>query len=118
MKWDQLSHAHPDLRALQQQKLQFLFQHLLPLSSALSPSDEKRGMAFSDIQTIEDLQRFPFTTKEDLAPTDEDPARPRQFILQPDEKLLRRYAPKSQLFALLGTKLMGRQSQRTTRVGV
>ena len=108
MKWDQLSHAHPeDSRALQQQKLQFLFQHLLPYHPHYRRVMEARGMAFSDIQTIEDLQRFPFTTKEDLAPTDEDPARPRQFILQPDEKLLRRYAPKSQLFALLGTKLMG-----------
>jgi phenylacetate-coenzyme A ligase PaaK-like adenylate-forming protein len=109
MKWNQLSHAHPeDLRALQNQKIQYLFQHLLPYHPYYRQMLEKHGIAFSDIQTIEDLQSLPFTTKEDLAPTDLDPKRPRQFILQPDERLIKRHAPKSQLAQLLGRKLLGK----------
>lgn len=72
------------------------------------------GLRFSDIQTTEDLVKIPFTLKEDIAPTDTEPGRPRDFILQPDEKLIRKVAPKRELIKIAAKKF----AQRDVRAGL
>ncbi|MEM6821002.1 MAG: AMP-binding protein [Verrucomicrobiota bacterium] len=42
----------------------------------------------SDIQTVEDLAKIPFTDKHDLANTEEAPQRTREFVIQPNPKQL------------------------------
>lgn len=44
---------------------------------------ETAGIDPGGIQGVEDLKNIPFTTKEDMLPTESDPYKARQFILQP-----------------------------------
>ncbi|MDP3964555.1 MAG: AMP-binding protein [bacterium] len=101
-----------ELRALQNSNLRKFVRHLLPYSPYYREMFHKEKIEFSDIQTLEDLQRIPFTSKNDIAPTEEDRARPRKFILQPDEELIKRHAPKSQLAKILWGKLTHQDVKR------
>ncbi len=47
------------------------------------------GIDPDSIRTLEDLQSIPFTRKRDLLPTDAQPKRSRDFVLIPDEAVLR-----------------------------
>ncbi|MBI3115068.1 MAG: AMP-binding protein [Candidatus Kerfeldbacteria bacterium] len=108
MNWQQLSHAsREEIEAIQNKKLRQFVAHVLPFSPFYRALFEKRGLSFNDIQTTDDLVKLPFISKEDIAPTVEDRARPRQFILQPDEHLIKQYARKSTLIKLLLGKLTG-----------
>ncbi len=87
-------------------------QHELPFSPFYRALFEKNHIQFADIKTLDDLQRVPFTSKVDLAPTEEDRAKPRQFILQPDEHLIKQFAPKGKLIRMLMQKLSGQDVKR------
>lgn len=89
-----------------------LARHQLPYHPYYRKVFEELGLAFGDIRTVEDLRKIPFSSKADIAPSDEDPARPRQFILQPDEALIRKHASRAQLARMLGMKLLGRDVRR------
>ena len=108
MDWPTLSHLTTDeLRALQNRALRRFFRHELPFSPYFRKLFEAHNLKFTDIRTVDDLQRVPFTSKAELAPTAEDPARSRAFILQPDEHLIKQHAPKSKLIGILLQKLAG-----------
>ncbi|MEM7011642.1 MAG: AMP-binding protein, partial [Verrucomicrobiota bacterium] len=47
------------------------------------------GIEAEDIRTLDDLSQIPFTSKRDLLPTDDHPKRARDFVLIPDEAVLR-----------------------------
>ena len=108
MDWQQISHLTDEQRRrLQNKKLRLFVKHQLPYSPYYRELFRRYDLSAADIQTTDDLVKLPFTSKEDLAPREDDRARPRQFILQPDEHLLKEYAPKSLLLTLLGKKLTG-----------
>ncbi len=105
MKWSQLSHLPKEqLREIQNKKLAYFMKHELPYSPFYRQLFIDHKLRFSKIRTTDDLQNVPFTSKEDLAPTVEEPAKPRGFILQPDEKLIRKVAPKEMLAKILWKK--------------
>lgn len=109
MNWNKIAQQSADeRRAMQNRKLKAFFQHQIRYSPYYRELLKKHDLSPADFCTTDDLVKLPFTTKEDLAPTAEDRARPRQFILQPDEALLKAYAPKSQLINLLLMKLTGK----------
>lgn len=109
MDWKTISHlSHEQQRALQHTKLRAFVRHQLFYSPYYRELFKKHDLSRNDIRTTDDLVKLPFTTKADLAPTEDDRARPRQFMLQPDEKLLKKYAPKSLLLSLLRDKVLGR----------
>lgn len=113
MQWHTLSHLSADeLKALQNKKLAHFVRHELPFSPFYRELFEKHRISFGEINTTDDLQRVPFTTKADIAPTKEEPARPRQFILQPDEHLIKQFAPKSKLLKIVWGKLTGQDVKR------
>jgi phenylacetate-coenzyme A ligase PaaK-like adenylate-forming protein len=109
MNWNQISHLSiAERSALQDQLVKSLFRHQLPYSPFYRQLFKEKNLSFSDFQTTADLAKLPFISKIDLAPTADDAGRPKRFILQPDEALLKQYAPKSLLLKMLSMKASGR----------
>jgi phenylacetate-CoA ligase len=106
MNWDRVSRLRTDeRRELQNRLLRRYVRHQLPFSPYYRALFEKSKIGFDDIKTVDDLKRIPFTSKADIAPTVQEPTKPRQFILQPDEKLIKQYASKRTLANILFGKL-------------
>jgi phenylacetate-coenzyme A ligase PaaK-like adenylate-forming protein len=106
MNWHHISHLSREERAaVQNAKLRHFFRHALPYSPYYRELFKKYDLSLADVRTTDDLVKLPFTTKEDLAPREDDRARPKQFILQPDEHLIKKFAPKSHLLKLLWKKI-------------
>ncbi|MBI3573145.1 MAG: AMP-binding protein, partial [Candidatus Kerfeldbacteria bacterium] len=96
--WKRVSEmSRASQRALQNKKLRWFFRHRLPFSPYYQGLFERHGLKFSDFDSTDDLQRIPLTSKVDLAPTEEDRGKPRQFILQPDEHSIKQYFAKDEL---------------------
>jgi len=113
MDWDTVAHlSREEIVSLQNRRLKHFFAHELPFSPYFRELFAKHNLKFTDIRTVDDLVKVPFMSKLELAPTVAEPARPRQFILQPDEKLLKKYAPKGKLIGLLVKKLAGQDVKR------
>lgn len=113
MQWKELSQLpYDEIKELQNKKLKLFVKHELPFSPFYRELFKKHNISFDEIQTTDDLQKIPFTSKADIAPTQDEPARPRQFILQPDEKLIKKYAAKSKLLKILWGKLTGQDVKR------
>lgn len=88
-RWQQLPEAR--VRRLQAGRLQhYLRSVVLPFSAHYGGLFRAHGLHADDFQTLEDLQRVPFTTKADLVSTPENPQRFKDFILVPDAKVLAR----------------------------
>lgn len=112
--WSKLTQmSRSDLAELQNKKLRWFFQHKLPYSPYYRALFERQGLHWSDFTSTDDLQKIPLSSKADVAPTEEDRARPRLFILQPDEHLLKKYATKKELLSLVGMKIR-RQDPKPT----
>lgn len=106
MHWPTVSHLdRTQLQAFQNRKLRQFVRHFLPYSPYYRGLFERAGLSFKDIQTTDDLQKIPLSSKADIAPTEDDRARPRQFILQPDEHLLKKFASAGTLAKLVWGKL-------------
>jgi phenylacetate-coenzyme A ligase PaaK-like adenylate-forming protein len=87
--WHRLDRAQT--RELQGQKLQrYLRDCVLPFSRHYREIFAKAGLTAADIRSLDDLALIPFTSKEDLLPTPENPRRSLEFVLQPDPEVLRR----------------------------
>lgn len=110
--WSTVSHlSREEQREMQNKKLRWFFRHKLPYSPYYREQFEKLGLKFSDIQTTDDLEKIPLISKADIAPTDEDRARPRKFILQPDEHLIKKYATKKELLSIVQKKLQKKDTK-------
>jgi phenylacetate-coenzyme A ligase PaaK-like adenylate-forming protein len=65
------------------------------------------------IRTLEDLRRIPFTTKQDLLPSEGEPERHKNFILQPTAESLRETLPMREKLRLLEERILhGKDSAR------
>lgn len=106
MHWQQLSHlSDQEISNLQHKRFRLFVRYQLRYSPYYRELFKQHDFTVSDFQSTEDLVKLPFTTKEDVAPQEDDRARPRQFILQPDEHLFKAFAPKPLLLKLLWGKL-------------
>ncbi len=65
----------------------------------------------TQLRSLDDLRRIPFTTKEDLLPTAERPDAARDFILTPTEETLRAHLPLSRKLQFLGQSALGRKDR-------
>jgi len=92
-----------ELRDIQAAKFRkYLATRVLPFSAFYRQRFAAAGVSASDIHSLEDLTKIPFTSKTDLLNTPDNPQRVRDFVLMPDEKVLRRQAG-----TLLGAVLHG-----------
>lgn len=89
-------------RALQGRQLhRFLRDCVLPFSTHYRRVFAEHGLTARDIRSVDDLRKIPFSSKQDLLPTPEQPKRSLDFALIPDAKVLAR-RPSTILRALLG----------------
>lgn len=63
------------------------------------------GLSWSDFKTTDDLQKLPLSSKADVAPMEDDRAKPRQFILQPDEHSIKKHFAKDELLKVVWGKI-------------
>ena len=76
---------------LQGRKLhRYLRDNVLPFSKHYQKIFAAAGLTADSIRTVADLQKIPFTSKEDLLPTADNPRRALEFVLQPDPAVLAR----------------------------
>lgn len=103
--WKRLNYLSPqELKELQNKKLRhFISRKLYPFSPHYRSLFNKHKIKPEYIRTQEDLRIVPFTIKDDLTPTDDNIQRYLDFILQPNEYLIKKYSGINRLlwFALL-----------------
>jgi phenylacetate-coenzyme A ligase PaaK-like adenylate-forming protein len=103
-RWERLPER--TIRRLQAQKLRhYLRDTVIPFSPHYRELFAQNGIVADDIRTLEDLGRIPFTSKEDLLNTPGNPQKAREFIITPDEQVLRR-----RVSTICNAVLHGRQS--------
>lgn len=68
----------------------YLSDVVVPFSPFYRKLFADAGIDPGQIRSPDDLRRLPFTTKQDLLATAEEPEKPRQFVIQPDAAVLRR----------------------------
>lgn len=109
--WD--TRSPDEYRAIQAQRLRrFLREQVLPFSPYYRRVvGEAHG--FDLVHGLDDLTQLPFTTKELIAPTKEDPQRSREFVLQPTQELIRSHWPLSRKLALGWSRLT--RGEKATR---
>jgi len=79
------------LRDLQAAKFRrYLATRVLPFSAFYRRRFTEAGLTAADIRSLDDLAKVPFTSKTDLLNTPDEPQRIRDFVLIPDERVLRR----------------------------
>ncbi len=104
--WNKLSRASAsELREIQNRKLRWFFQHRLPFSPFYREFFKTHDLSWSDFKTTDDLQKLPLISKTDIAPSEEDRARPRKFILQPDEHSIKKFFAKDELAKVVWKKV-------------
>lgn len=87
--WDRLD--RDTTAGLQGRKLhRYLRDCVLPFSAHYQRVFREHGLTAADFQSPEDLGKLPFTSKEDLLPTPDDPRHSLEFALVPDPKILAR----------------------------
>jgi phenylacetate-CoA ligase len=87
--WDRLD--RDTTAGLQGRKLhRYLRDCVLPFSAHYRRVFREQGLTAAAFRTTADLARLPFTFKEDLLPTPDNPRRSLEFALVPDAKILAR----------------------------
>lgn len=92
-------------RAAQDALLQrYVREYLYPFSPYYRALFDDNGIRPDQIKTVDDLRRVPLSSKQDLLPTDDDPQRFKQFILQPDPASIKKAWPLKKKLPLLWQK--------------
>ena len=93
----------------------YLRDCVVPFSPHYGKLFKERGLTADDFHSVADLRKLPFTSKEDLLPTEDNPRRTLEFVLTPDAKALAR-RPSVILRALLrGRKRVHDELEREWR---
>ena len=80
--WD--SWTREEIREMQDSKLRrFITEQVYAFHPYYRRLFDEEGIAPESVRTVSDLRRIPFTYKEDIAPSREDPDSPRRFVLEP-----------------------------------
>ncbi len=93
MNWHYLQYSKPEkIKQSQNKLLRNFIRNQIPYHPFYHNIFKKNKLNFSDIKTTDDLKKLPFTTKEDVAPTQKEPKKFQDFILQPNKELIKQYA--------------------------
>ncbi len=104
--WARMSRK--ELDAFQLRRLRQVMRELwLPFSPYYRERFAAEGLSWRDLKSLEDLARFPFTTKSDILPSKHNPDGPRAFILSPDRESIANRLPASKKAALLARRVFG-----------
>lgn len=104
--WQRLQRmSRAEQRALQGHLLQrYVGEQLYPFSPFYRALFDKAGVRPEQLRTVEDLQRVPLSQKRDLLPSEGEPQRFKQFVLQPDAAKIRAAWPLAKKLPLLWQK--------------
>lgn len=99
MNWRALSNLSPKkIKELQDKKLRaFVRYQIWPYHPYYRRLFRKKNIDPYSIKTTDDLTKLPFTSKDDIAPTEKNIKRPFEFVLQPSEELVKQHMPKHKL---------------------
>lgn len=90
-RWQHLTEK--EIRSLQAEKLRhYLTQTVAPFSGYYRDLFQRHGIEPERIRSLEDLEQIPFTSKSDLLSTPDHPERAREFVIIPDQHVLKRRA--------------------------
>jgi phenylacetate-coenzyme A ligase PaaK-like adenylate-forming protein len=104
------------VRELQAAKLhRYLRDTVIPFSGHYRELFHRHGLTADSIRTLRDLERIPFSSKIDLVNTPEHPQRARDFLLIPDQEILRRRFSTILKAALLGRKRVRKDFEQEFR---
>ncbi len=97
--WKKISAMNPkEIREMQNRKLRaFLANQIYIYSAYYSEKLKELNIDPIKIKGIEDLEHLPFTYKEDIAPTEDDPQRHKRYVIRPDEEVSEKYGHLAQL---------------------
>lgn len=113
MEWKKLNQlSAEDIKTMQSGLLKKFVRYQLPYSPFYRKLFQENHLSFDDIETLDDLQRLPFTSKRDIAPTNDDQGKQRNFILQPDESLIKKHASALTLAKIMKRKMFGQDVAR------
>lgn len=106
--WNKLSFLPiKELREIQNRKLRhFISCQLFPFSPHYQRLFNRHKIKPRYIRTIRDLKIIPFTRKGDFLPTKDNPRPFQDFILHPDEALIKKYGSKKKLLKLTFFRLI------------
>jgi phenylacetate-CoA ligase len=91
--WD--SWSADETRAMQDRALrEFITRQVYPFHPHYRRIFDEAGIDPASIKTAGDLQKLPFTYKEDIAPSAQDQDNPRQFVLEPGFDQVKLYKSK------------------------
>lgn len=97
-KNDILYRPWSELKRLQDKKLHhFITRCLYPFSPYYRRLFDQHKIKPDKIRTVRDLQRIPFTSKNDFLVEKDQPNKNLEFVLQPNQELIKRYLPKKEL---------------------
>ncbi|NNE92751.1 MAG: AMP-binding protein [Verrucomicrobiales bacterium] len=112
--WDQLD-AYDVKKAQYRQLRQYLRDHVVPFSAHYRKLFAEHGIEPEDIRTAADFANVPFTSKRDLiAPEGEEP-KTRDFVLIPDEEILKKRWSTIRNVILRGKKAVKRRFEHEYR---
>src|SRR3989338_7369497 len=90
--WRTIQYLSPrKIIKLQDRLLRNFIKNQIPYHPFYHNLFKKNKINFSGIKTTEDLKKLPFTAKEDIAPTEKQPKKSLDFVLQPNRQLISRY---------------------------
>ncbi|MHA1684024.1 MAG: phenylacetate--CoA ligase family protein [Promethearchaeota archaeon] len=79
--WDKMS--FDEQAKLQDKKIRVMVQEIAKYHPAYKKLMKENNINASDIKTVDDfIKKFPFTSKKDIAPTDENPFKPSYYVMQ------------------------------------
>lgn len=101
MNWKKLSHLNPKkIKEFQDKKIKsFIRYQIAAYHPYYKKLFKKKNIDPYSIKSTDDLIKIPFTQKEDIAPTKEEPKKYVDFILQPDQELIKKHYNKGKLLA-------------------
>ncbi len=103
--WDKMNKK--EIQKLQGERLHhFLKSQIIPYSPYYRDLFQKNKITPDKIKSVSDLRYIPFTTKNDIAPTKDEPLKHKNIILQPDIETIKKYAPISSKLDLLFKKIL------------
>ena len=83
----------------------YLREQVLPFSPYYRKLFDEAGLHADSFKSHSDLEKLPLTCKADIAPTAEEPRKPRNIVLQPNAELIREHWPLRKKLPLLWKKL-------------
>lgn len=106
--WKKLCKMSPEeIRKMQNKKLKYFIRtQVYPMSPYYKEMFKKEGIDPFSIETVEDLQKLPFTYKENVAPTDEEPQKYKEFIVRPDDEVSEKFGHMAKLSLYGGQRVV------------